>query len=281
MNQDNPRDLSARFWCGIDWGGSFHHLCVLGDDGHQLLSRKIAHTVDGLSALITMIASLAGSVRIAIERAEGLLVEHLQHHCAAEIYCVSPKISARARERYRMAATKSDEFDAYVLADTLRHQYTQWRPLATPSPVLAELTAVSRDRQRILDMQVDTENRLRSILEAYDPAPLHLFSSLDRDITLEFIRTYPTPTQAGRITAARMSGFTSRHGYSGRQKPETLVGRMQPHLLSASEGTVAGKALAAKAFSEQLALLNTHLRVHDKRLSELLDAHPDTPIFTS
>ncbi|CAM3359200.1 IS110 family transposase [Mycobacteroides abscessus] len=280
MIQDSP-DGGKRFWCGIDWGGRSHHLCVLDDDGQQLLSRKIAHTVDGLMALVEVIASLAGSVLIAIERAEGLLVEHLQQQCEAEIYCVSPKISARARERYRMAAAKSDEFDAYVLADTLRHQHAQWRPLATPSPVLAELTAISRDRQRILDMQVDTENRLRSILEAYHPAPLHLFSSLDRDITLAFIQTYPTPAQAGRITATRMGGFTGRHGYSGRQKPEALIERMQPHLLSASEGTVAGKAVAAKAFTEQLALLNTHLRGHDKRLRELLDAHPDTHIFTS
>ncbi|MGB0436049.1 MAG: IS110 family transposase [Mycobacterium sp.] len=281
MNQNSPRDVRDSFWCGIDWGGRFHHVCVLDHDGQQLVSRKIAHTVDGISVLVELIASLTGSVRIAIERAEGLLVEHLQQHCDAEIYCVSPKISARARERYRMAASKSDEFDAYVLADTLRHQHAQWRPLATPSPVLAELIAVSRDRQRILDMQVDTENRLRAILEAYRPAPLNLFSSLDRDITLAFIRTYPTPAQAGRISAARMGAFTSRHGYTGRQKAEALVDRMHPHLLSASEGTVAGKALAAKAFTEQLALLNTHLRAHDKRLGELLDAHPDTPIFTS
>lgn len=67
----------------------------------------------------------------------------------------------------------------------------------------------------------------------------------------------------------------------GRQKPEALMERMQPHLLSASEGTVASKALAAKAFTEQLSLLNTHLRAHDRRLGELLDVHPDTPIFMS
>jgi transposase len=181
-----------------------------------------------------------------------------------------------------MAAAKSDEFDAYVLADTLRHQHAQWRPLTAPAPLLAELTAVTRDRQRILDMQVDTENRLRSVLEAYHPAPLHLFSSLDRDIssascsvnalaanalpaTLVLIRTYPTPAQAGRITAERMGAFTGRHGYSGRQKPEALLERIAPHLLSASEGTV----------------VNKHLRAHDKRLGELLDMHPDTPIFTS
>ena len=41
----------------------------------------------------------------AIERSEGLLVERL-HQLQIEIYCVSPKISARARECYRLA-TKS------------------------------------------------------------------------------------------------------------------------------------------------------------------------------
>lgn len=109
-----------------------------------------------------------------------------------------------------------------------------------------------------------TENWLRAILEAYHPAPLRLFSWLDRDITLAFIRTYPAPAQAGRITAVRMGAFTGRHGYSGRRSAEALVDRMGPHLLCPSDGTVAGKALAAKAFAEQLSLLDTHIRAHDK-----------------
>lgn len=163
----------------------------------------------------------------------------------------------------------------------LRHQYQQWRPLATPSAVLAELIAVSRDRQRILDMHVDTENRLRAIMEAYHPGPLHLFSSLDRDISLEFIRRYPTPAKAARVGETRMEAFTGCHGYSGRVPSRVLVDRLSPHLLSGSDGTVAGKSLAANAFAEQLQLLNKHLRTHDQRLRELLDTHPDTPIFTS
>lgn len=281
MEQNIASPDGAGSFCGIDWGGRSHHLWVLDPRGTRIVSRKVAHTVDGLAIMVGLITGLAGPVRIAIERAEGLLVEYLQQHCDAEIYCVSPKISARARERYRMASAKSDEFDAYVLADTLRHQYRQWRALAVPSALLAELTAVSRDRQRIVDMQVDTENRLRAIMESYHPGPLHLFSSLDRDISLEFIRRYPTPVKAARVGEARMGGFTGRQGYTGRVPARTLVDRIAPHLLTASDGTVAGKALSANAFAEQLQLLNSHLRTHDGRLRELLDAHPDTPIFTS
>jgi hypothetical protein len=147
--------------------------------------------------------------------------------------------------------------------------------------VLAELRAISRDRDRVVIAQQATENRLRAVLEAYHPAPLHLFSTLDRDIMLDFITDYPTPQQAGRVGAARMDGFCRRHGCSGRTHPEVLVERLGPHLLSAGEGTVAGNAFSAGLFTEQLRMLNTNLRAYDRRLDELLERHPATPIFTS
>src|SRR3546814_10927083 len=53
---------------------------------------------------------------------EGLLVEHLQATGHA-VFPVSPRISARARERYKVAAVKDDRLDAFVLADTLRFDH--------------------------------------------------------------------------------------------------------------------------------------------------------------
>jgi transposase len=180
-----------------------------------------------------------------------------------------------------MAAAKSDAFDAYVLADTLRHEHVHWRRLSVPSPLQAELQAVTRDRERVVMQQRDTENRLRAVLEAFYPAPLHLFSSLDRDITLEFLHAYPTPQHAARVGSARMQGFCRRQGYSGRVEPDVLVDRLRPHLISGNEGTIAGKGFSAQLFAKQLRMLNTHLHAYDRRLDELLAQHPDTPIFTS
>jgi hypothetical protein len=56
-------------------------------------------------------------------------------------------------------------------------------------------------------------------VQVYHPAVLELFSSLDRDITLAFLRDYPTPAHAGRVGPARMAAFCARHGYSGRTRP--------------------------------------------------------------
>jgi transposase len=150
-----------------------------------------------------------------------------------------------------------------------------------PSPLTAELVALTRDRERIIVSQRAVESQLRAILDTYHPAPLHLFSTLDRDITLAFLTDYPTPAQAARVGTARMEAFCRRHGYSGRVPADTLVERMRPHLLSASPGTTAGKQFTAALFTDQLRLLNHQIKACDKRIYELLDVHPDAPIFRS
>ena len=121
-----------------------------------------------------------------------------------------------------------------MLADSLRHEHGHWRSLALPSPLLAELRALTRDRERLICNQRDVENQLRAIVAVYHPAVLHLFSSLDREITLAFLRDYPTPAHAARVGVSRMGGFCHRHGYSGRTRPEVLVQRIRDHLLTAS-----------------------------------------------
>lgn len=279
-DQDHLR-RDQQFFGGVDWGGSFHQLCVLDQAGEVVVQQRISHDAGGLALLADRLAGLCSPVALAIERAEGLLVEFLHTLPGLKLYCIPPKISARARERYRLSASKSDSFDAFVLADTLRHEHRRWRPLSQLSPLTAELQAVSRDRQRVLHAKVACESRLRAVLETYHPAPLHLFSELDRDIALEFIRAYPTPDQARRVKTTRMAAFCARHHYSGRTDPAVLVDRLTPHLLGASAGTTAGRSFSARLFAEELRMHTGHLRAFDKRLDQLLQRHPDAPIFTS
>jgi transposase len=271
---------SDEVFVGIDWGNSHHQLCVVDSAGAVVEQRKLTHDVQGLRELERRLRQHSSIVGIAIERSEGLLVDDLQRQ-GHRLFCVSPKMSARARERYRLAPTKNDALDAFVLADSLRHQHRHWRSLAVPSPLLAELRALTRDRERLIWNQRDVENQLRAIVLTYHPAVLHLFSRLDRDITLAFIRNYPTPARAGRLGPARMKAFTGRHGYSGRTQPEVLVERLRANLLTASDGTTAGKSFTAQLFVDQLELLNQQIRLITARIGERLAEHPDAAIFTS
>ncbi len=197
--------MSWTMFAGIDWGGENHQLCVVDHNGKRLTQLRVTHDVAGLAELRRELGRFGDRVPIAIERAEGLLVEHLQDN-GHVLFPVFPRIAARARERYKVASVKDDRFDAFDLADTLRHEHEHWRPLSAPSPLLAEIKALTRDRDWLLETQQAVESQLRAILEAYHPAPVRLFSSVDRQITLSFVLDYPTPAIAGRIKATRMAG---------------------------------------------------------------------------
>ncbi len=96
MHVDITSPPAEHIYAGIDWGGSFHQLCLLSPDGKILMQRRISHDLAGVSELDHLLTGQMLPVKVVIERAEGLLVEHL-HTLELPIYCVSPKISARAR----------------------------------------------------------------------------------------------------------------------------------------------------------------------------------------
>ena len=267
-------------FAGIDWGGEHHQLCVVNNSGRRQTQLRVTHDVAGLGDLRTELLRFGDRLPIAVERAEGLLVEHLQT-LGHVVFPVSPRIAARARERYKVASVKDDRFDAFVLADTLRHEHGHWRPLAVPSPLLAEIKALTRDRDRLLETQQAVESQLRMILEAYHPAPVRLFSSVDRQITLSFVLDYPTPAVASRVKTTRMAGFLARHHYTGRQPAQVLADKMRANLLTASPGTVAGKSFSAQSFTRLLQLLNTQLAEFDDAVAAAVADHPDARIFAS
>ncbi len=227
-----PESITA----GIDWGGSVHQVAIVDGRGRQLASFPVAHDVAGLAELGERLATYGADLPVAIERAEGLLVEHLQA-LGLQVYPVSPRIAARIRERYRVAPIKDDAFDAFTLADALRHEQPRWRPLAEPSPLLAELRALTRDRERIVAEHVRVQNQLHAILESYHPAAARLFSRLDRKVALSFVRDYPTPAQAAQVGERRMARFLARSSYTGRVAPAVLAERLHANLLAAAPGT--------------------------------------------
>jgi len=171
--------------------------------------------------------------------------------------------------------------DAFVLADSLRHEHQHWRPLHAPSSELAELKALVRDRLRILELQQVVEAQLRATLDTYHPAPARLFTTIDRQITLDFIRDYPNPRAASHMAEGRMEQLLDRHSYTGRQPAAVLTDRLRVHLLEASPGTTAARQRTALAQVDQLELLNRQLKEFNNHIDNVLRRHPDHELFLS
>ena len=77
------------------------------------------------------------------------------------VYPVNPKAVDRARDRFRMSSSKSNSFDAYVLAEFLRTDHGHLRPLEPSSQQAQELKMLSRDEHRLVRQKTRLLNQIR------------------------------------------------------------------------------------------------------------------------
>jgi hypothetical protein len=80
-------------FAGIDWGGQHHQLCVVDNTGRRQTQLRVAHDVAGLDELDREMRRFADRLPVAVERSEGLLIEHLQQR--GHVVSRSPRGSRR------------------------------------------------------------------------------------------------------------------------------------------------------------------------------------------
>src|SRR5438876_420455 len=119
---------------GVDWATDTHAVCIVDNNGVEVVAFDVAHTSDGLVELCHRLHD-ARVVRVAIERPDGPVVAALMED-GFEVVVVSSRSVKALRERYHAAGNKSDRSDAYVLADCLRTDGQRWSSLKpdTPAP---------------------------------------------------------------------------------------------------------------------------------------------------
>jgi transposase len=271
-------------FAGIDWSWQHHAICVVDAEGHRVQEVTVPHSRPGL-AKMTAVFTTAGVGRVAIERADGPVVEHLLRE-GFEVVVISARQVRSLRARYGAAGNKDDRFDAFVLADALRTDAGRWAVVRPDDPETVALRMLVRARQDLLTHRIAVHNQLLAVLQHNFPGAIGLFSGLDIAISLAFLRRFPSEAKAAWLTAgaghARMAHWLTANGYCGRHTPDRLVG----HLRRAATGRVEGPAAeASELIVLSLVDLLTALRAQqgalETQIRKALLAHPDGPIFTS
>jgi transposase len=140
-----------RYYLGVDWADQSHQLYVGDESGRKIKELEVQQTAEELATLGRWFDESRGQgieLWAAIEKPEGRIVEFLLDH-GVVVYPVNPKALDRARDRFRMSPSKSDSFDAYVLAEFLRTDHAHLRALEPNSAEGQELKMLTRDRQRL------------------------------------------------------------------------------------------------------------------------------------
>ena len=223
---------SARYFCGIDWASTQHDVCVIDAAGGAVSRFSVSHTAEGLAELLRRLCRF-GTVRVAIERPAGLLVDTLVE-AGFGVVPIHPNQLKASRPRYSAAQGKSDAGDAYMLADLLRTDGHRFRTLQVPSDQTRALRVAIRTRDDLVGTRVQLCNQLRALLEGFWPGPLGLFHRLDNGISLAFLDRHPTPEHAARLGEKRLAAFLQKHGYCGRTSAAELLARLRAAFRSRS-----------------------------------------------
>lgn len=271
------------WYAGIDWANDHHDALVIDEKGHQVGSVRVDHNPEGLMKLNTFLEQIIGTeskeqMACIIETTHGLLIARLLE-AGWPVYPVNPRTVDRRRSA---SGAKTDRIDASLLAKTGRADLPDLHRLTPDNEKIAELKMLTRDQDRLIQMQTRLVNQLTACLKAYYPVALELFSKVHQKSTLQFLQTFPTPQQAMAASPEQIEKVLRSVKYPHPEAGAvTLFEQLhQPHL-QADAVTTRAKSRLMLALVCQLLPLIEQIASYDKEIETLFLTHPDHEIFAS
>jgi transposase len=271
---------------GDDWAEDHHDVELMDDKGTTLARRRFPEGVAGVAKLHELIAGHAETpemVAVGIETDRGLWVASLVA-AGYQVYAINPLAAARYRERHSVSGAKSDVGDAHVLADVVRTDRHQHRPVAGDSPEAQAVKVLARAHQRLIWDRQRQLNRLRSTLREFFPAALDAFGAdLAHPDALSVLARASTPTLAAKLSVSAIAS-TLRKG--GRQRNvDTRGAAIQACLraprLDAPPAVAAAYGAQVAAAVAVIAEMTRQIEHLEGELAQGFESHPDAQIVRS
>ena len=270
---------------GDDWAEDHHDVYVMDADGARLASRRLPEGLAGIRGFHELVAAHVeepSQVVIGIETDRGLWVGALGA-AGYQVFAVNPLAVARYRDRHQVSGAKSDAGDAKLLADLVRTDRHNHRPLAGDSPDVEAIKVLARAHQNLIWTRTQHTNRLRSALREYYPAALVAFEDLAHGDALGVLGRAPSPEQGAHLSLTAIQSALKR---GGRQRNIAARAReiraaLGTEQLAAAATVTAAFAATTRATVGIIAELNRQISALETTLANHFETHPDADIYLS
>ncbi len=251
---------------GVDWAEAHHDVYVQDEEGKRLAGGRLPEGVEGITRFHEMVGVHAddpAEVVIGIETDRGLFVGALVAAGYA-VFAVNPMSTSRYRDRHSTSGAKSDPGDAKVLADMVRTDRHNHRPVAGDSELAEAIKVLARAHQSMIWSRGRQTNFLRSTLREFYPAALVAFDDLASGDALEVLRVAPTPTLGTTLSRSKIASALRR---GGRQRRiQERAAEIQDALRAPQ---LAGSAMVASAMGTSVSATATVIVAMNTQIAEL------------
>jgi transposase len=271
---------------GLDWAEDHHDLVVMDERGGVVARQRVPEGLAGLGLVHEVLAGQVedpAEVVVGTETDRGLFVGALVA-AGYQVYAVNPLAVSRYRDRHQPSGAKSDAADAKVLADLVRTDRHNHRPVAGDSELAEAVKVLARTHQSLVWTRQRQVNQLRSLLRECFPGALAAFGAdLGGRDALAVLQVASTPALGRQLSRAKLAATLRRagrqRGVDGRAAELQAVLR-QPQL-EPSPVLAEAYGAAVTALVGVIGVLTSQLEQVAQQLQRHFEQHPDAEIVRS
>ncbi|WP_204903464.1 IS110 family transposase [Mycobacterium riyadhense] len=274
---------------GDEWAQDHHDVYLMDEAGARLAATRLPEGLTGIGQFHELLAEHAddpGEVIIGIETDRGMWVGALVA-AGYQVYAVNPRSVARYRDRHGVSGAKSDAADAKLLADLVRTDRHNHRPLSADSSQGDAIQVLARAHQGLIWTRARQSATLRANLLQYYPAALEALPSLgdrdrDRD-ALAVLGRAPTPTQGARLSLSKIGSALKAGGRQRNidERARQIQAALRTEQLAAPEAVTQAYGAITSATVNVLIELTDQISQLETTLAEHFEKHPDADIYRS
>jgi hypothetical protein len=274
---------------GDDWAEDHHDVEVQDSTGRRLGKARLPEGVAGMARLHALIGQFtdpdddsgAAQVMIGIETDRGPWVAALVA-AGYRVFAINPMQVARYRERHTTSGAKSDAGDAHALADMVRTDAHQLRPVAGDSDLAEGAKVVARAHQSMIWDRQRHVLRLRSALREFFPAALEAFDDLASSDVLELLGVAPDPEAAARLSRSRITAALKRaRRRDVAAKAERIQSVLRAQALRQPAELAGAYAATVRSLVAVIGVLNLQIAALQSEVEAHFGRHPTVEIYRS
>ncbi len=272
---------------GDDWAEDHHDIELQDEQGQVLARARLPEGIAGITRFHALVGQFAGpdtepaEVAVGIETDRGLWVTALRA-AGYTVYAINPRQVARYRGRHGTSGAKSDKADSHAMADMVRTDSHQLRPVAGDSPEAEAIKVAARAHQTLIWERNRHLLRLRAALREYFPAALDAFDDLAAADTLELLAKAPDPASAAKLTTSQITAALKRARRRGiPAKAAAIAAALRKDHMRQPQPLAEAYAATVSSLTVIIAALNGEIGRMERQVTECFRGHPHAAIYLS
>jgi transposase len=270
---------------GLDWADRKHDLWICPSDGTKANYAALEQTPEALQEWVAKLRERFGNrpVAMGIETSRGALISGLMAHDFIVIYPINPKALKDYRAAFSVSGAKDDRTDAMLLEELVRLHRDQFKALQPDTALTRKLAGLVENRRSLIDQRTRMVNQLHSTLKTYYPLAETLFGrQMNTLMAADFLMRWPELDALKKASAATLRAFFFKHNSrSPKLIEERLEAIQKAKALTTDPALIVPARLMVCALAGMLKPLHQAVARLDREIEQVMQIHPDAPIFRS